>query len=57
MKYRFYPSADQKPVAIFGFGVSGQGAVALLRKHDIAYAVYDEQGGESVVDAKRCRLE
>ncbi len=49
----------QRPVAVLGFGVSGQAAAALLRRRGAAVEAYDERPGDGVrgefgpVQAKR----
>jgi UDP-N-acetylmuramoylalanine--D-glutamate ligase len=38
----------RRPVAVLGFGVSGQAAAALLRNHGCGVEAYDERPGEGV---------
>lgn len=40
--------ALQEPVAVFGYGVSGQAVLALFEKLGIAAVVYDEREGEGI---------
>ena len=41
---RAEPADLREPVAIFGWGVSGQGAASLLDHHHIDFEVFDEAG-------------
>lgn len=42
-------SLIHRPVGVLGYGVSGAGVVALLRKYGVDYVIYDERGGENIV--------